>query len=167
MLWYRSHMLARAMVLCSLAGLFLELGSCTNQSCTEMGCLDSGTLSGEVTKPTGRVAVELCFNGVCQQATTDAAPSAGACVPISAGTVVASVCFQGDTPAGAQLLTGQLDLEHASLHDGDHFAITIRDAQTGAVLGLADQKVQYATDHPNGPDCPGECKIASLKVAPP
>lgn len=61
---------------------------------------------------------------------------------------------------------GQLNLEQATLADGDHYKLTISDEPSGAVLGKADQKVQYGVDYPNGPDCPGECKVAKLKLTP-
>jgi hypothetical protein len=154
-------MLPRPLQLCSIAGLVLASDGCSNKSCTEMGCLDAGTISGTVEKPSGPIAIELCFNASCQAAKTDAAPNPGSCVPVMTGTVVASVCFHSDAS-----VTGQLNLEQATLADGDHFKLTISDEQSGAVLGVADQNVKYATDYPNGPDCPGECKVATLKVAP-
>lgn len=150
------------MLLCSLAGLALGGEGCTNKSCTEMGCLDTGTITGEITKPSGPIVIESCFNESCQQAKTDAAPSPGSCVPVMTGVIVASVCFHTDAS-----VTGQLNLEQAALQDGDHYQLTISDESSGAVLGKADQKVQYGVDYPNGPDCPGECKVARLKVAPP
>lgn len=155
-------MLPRPLLLCSLAGLVLGEEGCFTKSCTEMGCLDTGTITGEITKPNGPIVVELCFNESCQEVKTDAAPSPGSCVPVMTGTIVASVCFHSDAS-----VTGQLNLEQATLADGDHYVLTISDHQSGAVLGVADQNVQYSTDYPNGPDCPGECKVAKLKVAPP
>lgn len=155
-------MLPRPLLLCSLAGLLLGAEGCFNKSCTEMGCMDSGTIAGEIAKPSGPIVVEFCFNESCQQAKTDAAPSPGSCVPVMTGAIVASVCFHSDAS-----VTGQLDLEQATLADGDHYKLTISGEPSGAVLGKADQKVTYASDYPNGPDCPGECKVAKLKVAPP
>lgn len=149
-------------MLCFLACLVLGAEGCSTKSCTEMGCLDTGTITGEITTPSGPTVVEFCFNESCQQAKTDAAPNPGSCVPVMTGAIVASVCFHTDAS-----VTGQLNLEQATLADGDHYKVTITDEQSGAVLGVADQHVQYATDYPNGPDCPGECKVAKLKVAPP
>lgn len=127
-----------------------------------MGCLGNGTITGEIAKPSGPIVVEFCFNESCQQVKTDAAPSPGSCVPVMTGAIVASVCFHSDAS-----VTGQLNLEQATLADGDHYKLTISDEASGAVLGLSDQKVNYASDCPNGPDCPGECKVAKLNVAPP
>ncbi|MBI3203756.1 MAG: hypothetical protein HYZ29_19610 [Myxococcales bacterium] len=155
-------MRVRAVLLCAVSGLALGAGGCTHGSCTEMGCLDTGTIAGESTKPSGPVAVELCFNGACQTAKTDAAPNPGSCVPVMTGMIVASVCFHSDSS-----VTGQLNLENATLADGDHYELTISDAQTGNALGAADQTVKYATAYPNGRDCPGSCKVATLKVTPP
>lgn len=67
-----------------------------------------------------------------------------------------------------QSITGHVQFAEATLHSGDHYVVTITDKYSGAVLGIADKKVQYANVYPNGPDCDSDpCRVATLKVAPP
>lgn len=138
------------------------------KACGGIGCTSGLQLQGEVTAPDGMVGIEVCLNGTCKETTFDPVANPGTCARFDVYDYASSVCFLGKTDPARQPMSGTVVFGDAKLQDGDHYTLTVSDKYSGAVLGIADKKVQYADVYPNGPGCDSEpCRVATLKVAPP
>ncbi len=159
-------MLGRGVLLAFFALVIPTADGCT-RGCTEIGCTDSAAISGEISKPTGPMVIEACFNDVCQQKTWDVAAEPNACAHLTLSIANVSICFPGEGGSGNLGITGEFFLGQTPPQDGDHYVLVFSDEQSGTVLGGADHLAHYADFYPNGKDCDTHpCKNTQMKVSP-
>lgn len=159
-------MLGRLLAACLLAVIWVGAFGCQGKECSAKGCTHGVGVSGEITNPTGSIAIEACFNEACSTTKWNPSQQLGMCAQVNAPWGGGFVCFGDLTTSGLQIF-GFASLYQVSPKDGDHYVFKITDEDSGLLLGVADAHVTYWDNYPNGEDCDIEpCRNASVKMAP-
>ena len=150
----------------SLAVIVLA-SACSNEtkSCNGMGCFHGASFSGEVAHVSGPVHLAFCINGACVFG--DGYAAAKSCTAFGTDPASVDFCFESETASGTWKVSGYVDLATTHAKDGDRYVFTVRDGQSGATLGTADENVQYHDYSPNGAECGPTCKRSEFSIAPP
>lgn len=128
---------------------------CSNKGCTEMGCIDDLTVKlsivGQQSLPSGVYVIDVA---------TDVEAATLTCtLPTGSGTVS---CCQGAStsisgcPFGDAGGVSRIDISIT----GEPQSVNAKVSRDGSAVGSHEFTPTYRTDYPNGPDCPGECRVA-------
>ncbi len=157
-----------------------------SKSCPAMGCHDGA--NGRVmiqasTRDLLASVVTICKNGVCSTGKPTMAPGEGASPSVAEGLDVSMVgplranvdLIAQDTTrwdkhfdAAVPIVNDQtarfafvIDVLSGPFADGDTFVMTIAKDGAAPIVSIT-KTVTYAAEYPNGPDCGGVCRRASL-----
>lgn len=142
--------------------------------CTAVGCgAENMTWSAELPtiltfEDVRALSVRACRNDVCfersfaEMAIEPVAPGSGFGMPLSpSGAGVPHVLAEVSARSGGayDVRVGWTD----EVTDGDVYTFEITDADGAVVLERTPTAVSYEVSYPNGPDCDGVCRTASLE----
>ncbi|MGK4005807.1 hypothetical protein WMF31_24490 [Sorangium sp. So ce1036] len=175
---YGRAMLRAALGGTALAGLAALGAGCPLCKGTDIGCGDGATISGPIgvaADTSAHLTIRACWNGRCGEAalTADQAASQGtvggsAVVDIEGGVFHCTLWDVDRTNTQWEL---QIDFEpgvDTELEDGDVYAISVSDADTGRELVSFERSVDYEEQQPNGegPFCTS-CNAVQIEIPPP
>lgn len=152
-------------------------GGTTPRACTLIGCGSAVTIKTPllVTFATIRASsIEVCRNTDCLSgsfASLKDPPSPGTGVGISFPD--AQTIERDHTPhvdatiwatgvSGFRLEVGYWPWSVDDLHDGDRFALRVRDGEGNTIVSVS-RSVSYVTSYPNGKECGPVCRTATIE----
>lgn len=135
---------------CLAAGL---VQGCWGQSCTEIGCNSGATVTISSLETDDIRSIHACLDGDCSELSWTAAA------------VCTSTNGESSPNLNACLLEGdvlELSVIDNDVRDGD--VLSVRIEGESAVLLEEERTLQYKDSYPNGKDCPGHCRVASVEL---
>ena len=146
--------------------------SCTRaESCDFKACTTGTTFAARLAIAPATLDgadLEVCRNGACSSRGDAIASGSGTSAGRTAFALRGALAGTGTletVDAATSRLTITLDDPGATQADGDRYALTVRDASTGATLYAIDRAVLY--DRPPVPDgCAARCTQAQVRVYP-
>jgi hypothetical protein len=131
------------------------LSGCVSQSCTELGCRSGVELTFTDSTPTvGFARLELCLNEQCVNVPWSVPPSYQ-CVDTGDEQLMVTICSNPGQGIGVSLTPSS----EISLSDGDNLHVSAVDLD-GNLRFDETVSLSYEAHHPNGEDCPTECRVA-------
>jgi len=139
----------------SLVGACLAAGlvqGCWAKSCEEVGCNSGATVTISSLETDDIRKIHACLDGDCSELSW----------------TVAAVCTStnGESPdLSACSLDGdvvELRVIESDVRDGD--VLSVRVEGESVVLLEEERTLEYKDSYPNGKDCPGHCRVASVEL---
>lgn len=158
----------------SLALVALAIPGCSLE-CTAVGCVENLSWSAELPtiftyEDVRALEVRACRNGVCfERSFTEVeidgppAPGSGFQMPLSPSGTGAPYVVAHVVARSGGAYDVRVEWTDEGVADGDTYAFEITDAEGALVLERAATPVTYEVSYPNGPDCDGVCRTATLE----
>jgi len=135
----------------------VHVGGCGgSQVCSLKGCRFRAQFDAPMPAQDGDViVVQACQNAACAETKLTLSSGCAACVPacdLQASGASCVVDKQGEAGAWRLVLIWS-GTDGPGAADGDRYLARVTRDTDGEVLLEAEERVTYATEYPNGPDC--------------